>query len=233
MADVLFDAEKQAEAPKEASAILRLTRLRRGRVLDAACGVGRHSLAFARRGLQVTGVDQSEAYLQEGRRQARKARLDIDFKRAQLLDLKPCHGAYDLVVNLFTSFGYYATAKQNESALRQMAACVKPGGSLAVEILPRETLDAVFQAQSWQPVPGGYLLQARRYLDGGQRLAIRAVWVQGGRSRVQDSVIQLYTRTELGALFKRAGLRKIRSYGEYGAKPFQVGDRLLMIGSRA
>jgi SAM-dependent methyltransferase len=233
MARQLFDKSRWAEAPKEVRGLLGLTGLRRGGVLDASCGVGRHSLSFAKRGLDVTGVDFNASYLAQARKRAKREGLKVRFEQAQLDDLRAYRSRFDLVTNLFTSFGYYPSAAQNLNALRQMAACLRPGGQLAMELLPRERLDEIFQPQSWERVPGGYLLQERRWLAGGRRIATRAHWVCKGRTQVRDSLLFVYTRDELAALFRRAGLSRIKAYGDYDGRPFGTLDRLLMIGSRA
>jgi SAM-dependent methyltransferase len=234
MGGLLFDAAAWKAAPREVGGLLKLTRLRRGAILDAACGAGRHALDFARRGFEVTGVDATALYLREARQRAQRARLQARFERAELSDLKAYRGCFDLVTNLFTSFGYETTAARNEAVLRQMAACLKPGGQLALELLPRETLDAWFREKDWEQRPdGSYVLQERRWLDGGRRLSATVTWLRRGRATVRQSVIFVYSREELAALFRRAGLSGIKAYGGYDGRPFEGDSRLLMIGRKA
>jgi SAM-dependent methyltransferase len=233
MARVLFDDEKEAEAPLEVRGLLKLTGLRRGAVLDAACGTGRHSAAFAAKGFKVTGVDVNALYLRQARRRLRSRGLKARFLSGELSRLGAFAGGFDLVVNLFTSFGYLSSAAENEASLRQMAACLKPGGSLAVELLPRESLRRFFQPRAMQSVPGGWLIQERRWRPGGKRVATRAIWESGGRRRAFDSEFQTYSRAELLALFKRAGLRGLRAYGGFDGSPFRAGGRLLVLGREA
>lgn len=232
MAKVLFDDEKERAAPKEVRGLLKLSGLKKGSVLDVACGTGRHSAAFAAKGFEVTGIDVSAAYLRKARLRLRAAGLSAKFDVAEISDLQAYRGRFDLVVNLFTSFGYLSTAAKNEASLRQMAACLKPGGFLAIELLPHESLLEIFTPQDAQSVDGGWLTQERRWNKDGRRLHTRATWDLKGRRKARDSDFQTYTRPELAALFKRAGLRKIRAFGDFNGQPFSVGDRLLMIGSK-
>ncbi len=199
-----------------------------------SCGAGRHSLALARRGFKVTGVDPTEAYLAQARARARKAGLRARFERAEPASLRRYKGAYDLVLNLFTSFGYYGSAGRNERALRAMAACLRPGGHLAMELLPRETLELWFTAKDWSRLKDGtYVLQERHWADAGRRMAATVTWLKRGRSIRRKSIIFVYTREELAAMFRRAGLKAIRAYGGYDGRPFRGDSRLLMIGRKA
>src|SRR5260221_7463048 len=89
MAELLFDSEKMREAKAEVSALVRLARLKKGAsVLDAACGMGRHSLELARKGFAVTGVDITEAYVKEASRLAKREKLKhAEFQKGELRDL--------------------------------------------------------------------------------------------------------------------------------------------------
>lgn len=233
MAGLLFDGRKELEAPSEARGLLKLTGLERGSVLDVACGTGRHSGAFAAMGMDVTGIDASAMYVKRAKARLKEAGRKARFVKADLRDLKAFKGRYDLVVNLFTSFGYLATASANERSLRQMAACLKPGGWLAIELLPRISLRRITEPEVIQRVPGGWLFEQRWFSDDGRSLHTRVTWDLKQGRRVQDSVFQTYDRAELIGLFKKAGLGRIKAHGDFQGRPFKAGDRLLILGRRA
>jgi len=232
MAELLFDAERMREAKAEVSALIRLARLRKGaKVLDAACGTGRHSLEWARKGFAVTGIDITEAYVKEASLLARREKLrQAEFQKGELRDLYRFQAGFDLVINLFTSFGYYHRAAENAEALRQMAAALKPGGMLVMEILPRETLDLIFNEKSWQPTRKGYLLQKRAWVDGGRKMRNDAIWVGKSGERETRSEIFIYAVPELAAMFRRVGLRNVACYRNYRGEPWKQGERLVITG---
>lgn len=232
MGALLFDDGAEEAAEGELRGLLRLTGLKRGSALDTACGYGRHSRALARRGFQVTGVDLTPGYLAEARRRARAAGLAIRFERADLKDLRAYRGGYDLVLNLYTSFGYEAGKAANAAVFRHLVAALAPGGWLALELLPRESLEAIVTPYEERPLAKGVLVEQREWLSGG-RLATRVHWAQGRRVRRRDSVLQTYTRKELLALAKAAGLGKIQGFGSYAGKPFKLGGRFLMVSSKS
>src|SRR5450755_1831007 len=69
------------------------------RVLDVGCGPGRHSLALARRGIEVVGVDHSEEFVALARKAAAAEGLTAEFRSADVRDLDE-HSAFDAVICL-------------------------------------------------------------------------------------------------------------------------------------
>ena len=88
---------KQTKLPKQAH------------VLDLACGVGRHSIEFAKQGFEVVGLDFSKPYLVEATKSALKTKTKIKFVNGDMKNLRPHFNvdSFDLVVSLYNSFGYF------------------------------------------------------------------------------------------------------------------------------
>src|SRR5207302_3988009 len=74
------------------------------RILDIACGGGRHSLAMARRGALVTGIDLGPMAIATAQRRAKKARLRIEFVQAdvRLLEYQAVFDAVTFIFGCFT-----------------------------------------------------------------------------------------------------------------------------------
>src|SRR5689334_3318427 len=100
----MFPDTRLAAAPSEVEQIITLSGRDKGRVLDLACGPGRHSVAFARRGFRVTGVDRSPFLLERARANARDADVDVEWIESDMRDFRR-PDAFDLAICLFTSFG--------------------------------------------------------------------------------------------------------------------------------
>ena len=103
------------------------------RLLDLACGKGRHSRYLSEQGYDVTGVDLVGPAALPTPRQFGHAHLR--FHRARYARCACPHGPFDLVLNLFTSFGYFEEEAQNVVALRNAAAALRPGGKLVIDFL--------------------------------------------------------------------------------------------------
>jgi SAM-dependent methyltransferase len=100
-------------------------------MLDIGCGKGRHALAIAEKGFDVTGIDISPAMIEEA------GKLESENLHFYVHDMRlPFRINYfDFVFNFFTSFGYFNTLREHQDALRTMSAAMKPGGSLVLDYL--------------------------------------------------------------------------------------------------
>lgn len=122
--------EKEAEAFIQ-KLISHLQPAADSRMLDLACGKGRHSKTLASMGFQVTGVDISADSI-EYAKQYEAANLDFYIHDMRL----PFWGNYfDYVFNFFTSFGYFNTRREHDDAIRTIANSMKPGARLVIDYL--------------------------------------------------------------------------------------------------
>lgn len=105
----------------------------RSRLLDVACGTGRHSFEFERLGYQVLGVDYSPDMLERGRQNAQARGSSVKFRLADMRELSLGEDSYDAVSCLFDSIGFARTTGGVLSALRGMHLHLRPGGLLVFE----------------------------------------------------------------------------------------------------
>src|SRR5919108_2104431 len=129
--DFLFSQLRSGEITgHEAEQILALVHPPQGAaVLDLCCGPGRHSLEFARRGFRVTGVDRTTRYLETARAAATREGLTVEFVQE---DMRHFHrpAAFDLALNLFSSFGYFEDVAEDLWVLQHLHGSLKPGGQV-------------------------------------------------------------------------------------------------------
>lgn len=101
------------------------------RMLDIACGKGRHCKILASLGFQVTGLDISPDNI-EYARQFESRNLEFYIHDMRL----PFRGRYyDFVFNFFTSFGYFRTRREHDAAIRMVARALRPGGKFVIDYL--------------------------------------------------------------------------------------------------
>jgi SAM-dependent methyltransferase len=101
------------------------------RMLDVACGKGRHSKALADHGFDVTGIDLSPESIAEAK-QFEAENLHF-FVHDMRLPFRINY--YNYTFNLFTSFGYFKTDREHNNAIRTIANSLKPGGTFVIDYL--------------------------------------------------------------------------------------------------
>lgn len=224
-------AEAEAAAPAEARFVWRALGLKRGaRVLDVACGTGRHARRLARRGANVVGVDATAAYLREARRAARGLKtarfLQADMRRLSF------EGEFDAAVNLWTSFGYFATPEEDQRVLRGVARALKPGGHFLIDLIDFATILSRRTFKNWTPcADGSYLLEEASFIGGADpRVLTDWVVLRPGRApRRARSSVRGYDRARLFAALRRAGLRPVRAWSRLGYGSSRPSDGRLVV----
>jgi 2-polyprenyl-3-methyl-5-hydroxy-6-metoxy-1,4-benzoquinol methylase len=187
------------------------------RVLDVACGHGRHSLELARRGFDVTGVDLSPRAIAFARDAAERDGLSVTFleRDAREVDFDD---EFDAAVNLFTSvLGYFDEEAENQRVVDGVARALRSGGSFLVDTINLLSLARGFSELHWEEYESGTLMVERREFDF-ERGRTRADWtfVRGdGSRRTLRHSLRVYAPHELIAMFDAAGLDFAGSWGNF------------------
>lgn len=201
-------------------------------VLDLCCGNGRHMVHLAKAAGCVVGLDYSRFLLREARKilgpGARLVRADM---RAQ-----PFHQAFDVVVNFFTSFGYFMSEEENLAVIRGVGDSLKPGGRFFIDYLNRSWAEEHLEPNSVRYLDA-YEIREDRWIDEvNRRINKTTLVLKDGEelSRVGESV-KLYTDSEFKTLLAKGGLRVERVFGDYsGADCCDPSrPRMIVIGTKA
>ena len=146
---ILFDKKRIENAVEEVDQIDRLLNLDKNlNILDLACGPGRHALEFARRKHNVTGVDRTQFYLDKARDLAARENLQIRLIQSDMRDFVR-KNAFDLVLNLFSSFGYFENQEDDKHVLENIYDSLKPAGYVLFDMVGKEILARIFQEKGW------------------------------------------------------------------------------------
>ncbi|MBL0357343.1 MAG: class I SAM-dependent methyltransferase [Chitinophagaceae bacterium] len=101
------------------------------RMLDVACGKGRHSIHLAEKGFDVTGIDLSEDSIEEALQFQNET---LHFYRHDMR-LPFWINYFNYAFNFFTSFGYFKTRREHDNAIRTIAQSLKPNGTFVMDYL--------------------------------------------------------------------------------------------------
>jgi SAM-dependent methyltransferase len=226
----MFDQAVTAEQVDRAERLLGLPP--RSAILDVPCGEGRVSREFARRGYAVTGVDRTEALLDDARRLADEEGLAIELRRGDMREL-PWEEGFDGAVNLWGSFGYFDD-DGNRAFAEAVARALRPGGRFFVETFTLETLLPRFSDRAWTRVAGRLVLEERAWDEETGRVETTWTFPDSDPSVEHTSSIRVYTYRELVELLKRAGFVEFEATDTLTGEPFGLGaTRLALVATKA
>jgi len=197
-------------------------------VLDLCCGVGRHSLELARRGFQVTGVDRTRPYLDRASRRAEAEGLEIEFVQSDMRDFcRP--DAFDAVVNLFTSFGYFEDPEDDRQVAMNVYRSLKSGGVFLIDMMGKEVLARIFRERDWYEENGMLILQERKLSKSWSWMENRWIlFADNNRTELRLSH-RIYSATELASLLTECGFTHIDAYGDFEGNAYDHLARRLVI----
>lgn len=195
------------------------------RILDLACGPGRHAAELERLGGRVVGFDLSRAMLRRARERTHASLVRGDMRSLPFRD-----GSFALAVNLFTSFGYFLDDAEHRLVVRQVAAALSRRGHFVLDYLNAEQV-----RRSLERGDGGREQQSgvTRRLGADGRFVIKEIELRDEGRRFQERV-RLYGADELAALLTGAGLRVVARFGDYDGGPAAPGaPRVILVAARA
>jgi SAM-dependent methyltransferase len=179
-------------------------------VLDLACGTGRHAEALAALGGRVLGVDLSRTML--ARSSARSRLAAADMRRLPFAD-----GSLDVILNFFTSFGYFERERENFLVLEEIVRTLRVGGRLLIDLMNAEL--AIANLKPTETVHlGGQQVVVERWYDALTRRINKRLRGADGRSFLES--VRAYRRDEVAIGLRWAGLEVVAELGDFDASGF-------------
>ena len=224
--DELFGPER---SDADADLVARLLALEPGmRVLDAPCGEGRIAGRLARRGCEVVGIDNNERLLARAREQYPAAAFEL----VDLRSLRYEH-EFEIVVNWFSSFGYF-DPETNDAVLAAFARALRPGGRLLLEMHNPWHLARLIEAgggRSAYVVERGADLMVDRasYDEAARRSRTERFIIRDGRVRKLEFSLEQVPAPQLVGRLRRAGFPEVALFGAGGAAFEPAGPRLIAL----
>lgn len=228
---LVYNHRSQEEAERQVAAILPLLHLREGdRILDLCCGTGRHAAALAKRGYRVTGIDLSDVLLAHAKRHA--AGPALTYVQGDMRDTPFPDESFDVVLNLFTSFGYFVTDDENGKVLREIARLLTPGGRFVIDFLNREHVVKHLKPLT-EREQNGLTIREERTIDGD--FVMKKITItEGDDVRIYNERVKMYTRDAMQRMIAASGLTVDRVLGDYeGTPPYtEEAPRMIFVGRK-
>lgn len=233
--DLVYRNRNEAEALRLVELILETCRPGSGaRILDVGCGRGRHAMAFAERGFDVTGVDLAQRALEIARQSAADRGLSIRFEQGDMRDvLAPA--AFDVVVNLFTAFGYFTAYDEHLRVVSALRSAARPGAWVVQDFMNADLVRRTFIPEDERMIEDVHVHQKRHVEPGNgafDRICKEITLTWNGDAHTFHESVALIGLDDFRGLYEEAGLTLEHVYGSYDGAPFGPESPRLILFSR-
>lgn len=200
------------------------------RMLDIACGKGRHAFQLASKGFDVTGIDLSEASISEAKRQ------ESDELHFYIHDMRQPFwiNYFDYAFNFFTSFGYFNTQREHHDAIRTIAQSIKLNGLLIMDYLNAENEKITAEAESTQLIDN-CTFRISKYKENDRLLKkIEVKDSAAGSNMTFMEKVAAFNLEDFRQMFLQYGLSIENTFGDYELHPFDKWNspRLILIARK-
>ena len=230
---LMFEDSQFSEAAARLPDLLVLAGVAGGDALDLGCGPGRHALPLAGAGFRVRAVDTSAVLLAELQRRAAEAGVAVHTERADMRGFRR-PDAFDLVLVMWTSFGYFEDEADHRRVLGNIHTSLRPGGRLVLDLVGLEYLCRNLEPVHLTEYEDGRVLVERPALtDNFTRLENEWLLIEGERVRRATFSHRVWSAGEMARLIDESGLKLVGIYGGLGGEDYDLdSERMIVIAGK-
>ena len=199
------------------------------KMLDVACGKGRHSMQLAASGFDVTGIDLSKesiAFALENKSE------NLHFYEHDMR-LPFWINYFEIAFNFFTSFGYFKTQREHDNAIRTIASSLRPGGIFVMDFLNVEFSAHHTVAESMQIIGASHYHISKWFDDTHFYKKIIVEDISLAKPLQYTEKVSKFTLQDFEKMFAKQGLKIKEVFGDYDFNIYNpdTSQRLIMIAS--
>jgi len=212
------------------------------KILDLACGDGRHAKELATRELTVYGLDYNYKLLEFGK----KSEREVNFTQGNMLELPFGDGSFDIAISMWNSIGYFRDESDNEQVFSEVSRVLTPGGYLVLQVNNPYKLILDIVSKSKIDEQGRSYLQTSEFIgqDKIKKIAVfnpktsrylsRRVNLdeKGNEVLFAEHDMRYYFPTELIGLLNDNQMETVSIYGSVDDRIYAIDSNDLIIVSR-
>jgi len=226
-------------APKQVRQIVTILKglgIKKGKILELACGNGRICTNLAKRGFVVTGVDISPAYIKDAIIKAKKHKVKVNYLCGDIRYIdRYVHEKFDVILSIFTSIGFYGK-KTDERIFKQSAKLLrKKGIFMILNTMSREWLLSHFCPSLYDDA-GHYIILHKPEYDKFHSI-MHERWLfyrkEGKDFKFEAELpinLKIYSQNELVEMVEKVGLKFVKAYDTLATlEPARHDSRINMV----
>jgi cyclopropane fatty-acyl-phospholipid synthase-like methyltransferase len=201
-----------------------------GKLLDIMCGYGRHSIELAKRGINVTAVDNLDTYIDEIKTTAAGNKIEIQTIQSNVLAVNLHDQVFDAVICMGNSFNFF-NKEDASNILKNLSRHIKPQGTLVINSwMIAEIAIKHFQEKSWHSAGDYKCILDYTFLFHPLRIeSEQTIIAPDNTIEILKGIDYIFTLDELESMFQNAGFRTKDLYSTPRKRKFRIGDTQIYI----
>ena len=200
------------------------------RMLDIACGRGRHSCILARMGFEVTGFDLSFKSIEYARQfeQDNLSFYQHDMRYPFWINY------FDFAFNFFTSFGYFATKREHDDAIRTIAASLRSSGIFVIDYLNVHYVEDHLLHNETRTIAGTHY-EIHRWDDDSH--FYKRIIINDPSLKLPEEHTEREAKFSLGdftEMLSFQNMQVVEVFGDYNLAPYNIREtpRLIIVAKK-
>lgn len=192
---------------------------------DLCCGKGRHSIYLNKKGYKVVGTDLSEQSIIQANK---SANATLDFYTQDMRTLFRTN-YFDVVFNLFTSFGYFDKRQDDVRVFSSVYKSLKPNGLFVFDFLNAQCVRNNFVA-NMEPTIDGITFHITKTIEN--HTVIKNIdFTDNNKAYHFEERVKLFDKSYFDGLAQECGFTLLHTFGNYQLEPFdlQTSPRLILV----
>jgi len=223
---ILYKNRDIKEAQQFIDNLVAHLQLKKGsKLIDVACGKGRHATYFNKLGFDVVGVDLSGNSITTAKQNENK-KLQF-FKHDMRNTFKA--NSFNVVTNLFTSFGYFEEMKDEQKAINAMTENLKSDGILIIDFMNVKKVISHLVNSEQKKIEKIIFNISRKTEDN--YIVKDISFSDNGKNYHFQEIVKAITLSDFSDFISNAGMKIIDIFGNYKLEDFNAitSDRLILI----
>lgn len=183
------------------------------KVLDLACGYGRHTNQFAKYGCIVTGIDKYMGFLDIAKKKAKEMNVSVEYIKQDMRELN-YENEFDIITLLFTAFGYFSD-EENTAVLERIFKALKSGGQFVLDIQNKDNILRTFSDVNIEESGEDLMVSQHTYEVSTGRMIVNRFYILNGKRIDASHFVRVYSFPEIKMILEKVGFKVIKTFGAY------------------